>query len=201
MHHSHVDQATSPHVSVLLITGTVGAGKTAVAREIGELLRLNRVAGGVKMACGVIDLDALSYVAAGPVEDRFNSNFVLENLKAIWPNYAARGVERLVLARYVGAAHEIQAYREAIPSATVTVCRVTAPADTVQDRLRRRECGVARDFLMALSHTLAAEIEELAFEDFAVENGPDRSVTDVACEVAQRVGWPVPPATLHSSEQ
>lgn len=89
-------------------------------------------------------------------------------------------VDHLVLARYVGAAHEVAAYREAIPCATVTVCRVTAPVDTVQDRLRRRECGVARDFLMALSISLAAEIEELAFEDFVVDNGPDRSVTDVA---------------------
>ena len=83
---------------MLLITGTVGAGKTAVAREIGELLRLTGLATGMRMGCGVIDLDALSYVAAGPVEDRFNSNFVVDNLKAVWPNYAARGVERLVLA-------------------------------------------------------------------------------------------------------
>ena len=201
MHHLRVDKASSPQVSVLLITGTVGAGKTAVAREVGELLRLTRVAGGMKVACGVIDLDALSYVAAGPVEDRFNSNFVVENLKAVWPNYAARGVDHLVLARYVGAPHEVEAYREAIPSATVTVCRVTAPPETVQDRLRRRECGIARDFLMALSHTLAAEIDELVFEDFAVENGPDRSVTDVAREVAERAGWPVPPAAFDSSEQ
>jgi predicted kinase len=186
---------------VLLITGTVGAGKTAVAREVGELLRLTRVAGGMKMACGVIDLDALSYVAPGPVGDRFHSEFVLENLEAVWPNYAARGVDHLVLARYVGAAHEVEAYRKAIPSATVTVCRVTAPAETVRDRLRRRECGIARDFLMALSRTLAAEIDELALEDFVVDNGPDRSVTDVAREVAERVGWPVPPATLDSSGQ
>ena len=41
VHHFHVDQASALQVSVLLITGTVGAGKTAVAREIGELLRLN----------------------------------------------------------------------------------------------------------------------------------------------------------------
>ena len=117
-------------------------------------------------------MDALFYVTAGPVEDRFNSRLVLENLKAVWPNYAARGVDPLVLARYVRAAHEVEAYRKAIPSATVTVCRVTAPAEAVRDRLRRRECGIAQDFLMGLSRTLAAEIEELAFEDFAVENGP-----------------------------
>lgn len=119
-----------PKCPCCLITGTVGAGKTAVAREIGELLRLTRVAGGMRMVCGVIDLDALSYVAAGPVEDRCNSNFVVENLKAIWPNYAARGVDHLVLARYTGAAHEVEGYREAIPSATVTVA----------SPLRRRSC-------------------------------------------------------------
>lgn len=54
---------------------------------------------------------------------------------------------------------------------------------------------------MALSRTLAAEIDERPFEDFAVENGPDRSVTPVAREVAERVGWPVPPATLDPSEK
>ena len=53
-------------------------------------------------------------------------------------------------------------------------------------------------FLMALSHALAAETEELAFEDFAVETGPDRSVADVAREVTERVGWPIPTAPLDS---
>jgi adenylylsulfate kinase len=190
---SEVNQASPDHVSVLLLTGTVGAGKTAIAYEIGELLRLTRVVTGVRVAIGVIDLDALSHASAGSVEDRFNSKFVVENLKAVWPNYVARGVDHLVLARYVAAAHELDAYREAIPSATLTVCRITAPATTIQDRLRRRESGLARDFLMTLSQTLAAESEGLAFEDFAVDNGPDRSVTDVAREVAERLGWPVPP--------
>ena len=186
----------STPVSVLLITGTVGAGKTAVAREVGELLRLTRLTRShhpQRFAAGVIDLDALSYVASGPVEDRFNSNFVLENLKAIWPNYAARGVNHLVLARYVGAAGEIDAYRQAIPSATLTVCRVIAPAATVQDRLRQREVGIGHDFLLALSQTLEAESARAAVEDFVVDNGPDRTITEVAREVMTRAGWPLAP--------
>jgi hypothetical protein len=48
---------------------------------------------------------------------------------------------------------------------------------------------------MGLSQTLAEETEEVEFEDFAVENGPGRSLTDVAREVAERLGRPVPPAT------
>ena len=174
---------------VLLITGTVGAGKTALAREVGELLRRSGVAGGM------IDLDALSYACAGPVEDRFNADLVVRNLTAIWPNYQARGVDHLVLARYVAHAGELEAYRAAIPFSTLTVCRVTAPAPTVRERLRRREIGVERDFLLALSQTLAAEPGDRAFEDFIVENGPDRSITDVAEEVLARAGWACAPGT------
>lgn len=135
--------ASSSPVSVLLITGTVGVGKSALAREIGELLRRGGAAGAV------IDLDALSYACSGPVEDRFNSGLVLANLKAIWPNYAVRGVRYLVLARYVGAADELLEYHEAIPAASLMVCRVTSPAETVWERLRRREVGLERDFSWA----------------------------------------------------
>ena len=179
-------EAGSSPVSVLLITGTVGAGKTALAREVAELLRRSEVAGGM------IDLDALSYACPGPVEDRFNSELVLRNLEVLWPNYAARGVDHLVLARYVGAASEVDGYREAIPWSTLTVCRVTAPAKTVRERLRRREVGMERDFLVGLSQTLAAEMDGRA-EDFVVDNGPDRSITDVAREVVTRMGWSLAP--------
>ena len=186
-----MNRAGGSAVSVLLITGTVGVGKTALAREVGELLRRSGVAGAM------IDLDALSYASSGPVEDLFNSNLVLRNLKAIWPNYAARGVDHLVLARYVGAAEELDGYRDAIPSADLVVCRVTAPPETVQERLRRREVGLERDFLVALSQTLAVALDGGVVEDFVVENGPDRSITDVAEEVVKRMGWRVAPSTAY----
>lgn len=173
-------------VQVLLITGTVGAGKTAVAREIGELLRKS----GVTSA--VIDLDSLSYVSPGVEDDRFNSRLVLRNLMAIWPNYASLGVDHVVLARFVAGVEELDAYRRAIPRATVTVCRVVAPAEIVQERLHRREPGVARAFLVELSRTLEPEIDALALEDFVVENGRSRSITGVAEEVLIRAGWPSP---------
>jgi hypothetical protein len=58
VHHVAVTEGSLP-VSVLLITGTVGAGKTALAREVGELLRLARLTTGhrrQRFAAGVIDL-------------------------------------------------------------------------------------------------------------------------------------------------
>lgn len=104
LHDLPMDRAGSSPVSALLITGTVGAGKTALAREVAELLRRSRVAGAM------IDLDALSYACPGPVEDRYNSNLVLRNLKAIWPNYAERGVDHLVLARCVSVPGELDGF-------------------------------------------------------------------------------------------
>ncbi len=78
------------------------------------------------------------------------------------------------------------------------VCRVTAPAETVRERLRRREVGLERDFLLSLSRTLAAEMDDCrVIEDFVVHNGPDRSITDVAEEVVSRLGWRVALATTH----
>ena len=149
----------------------------------------------------MIDLDALSYACPGPVEDRFNSELVLRNLKAVWPNYAARGVDHLVLARYVGTPTELDAYRRAVPSATLTVCRVTAPAETVRERLLRREAGLERDFLLALSETLAARTGVSAVEDFVVANGPGAAITDLAREVVRRLGWPVDAATAEVEVQ
>ena len=122
------------------------------------------------MACGVIDLDALSYVAAGPVEEPLQLQLRggeleghLAELCGPWRRSScARPLRRRsARGRGVPRGHSL--------CNGDGLLRVTAPADTVQDRLRRRECGVARDFLMGLSRTLApAEIEELAFEDFAV---------------------------------
>lgn len=173
-------------VKVLLITGTVGAGKTSLAREVGELLRTGAV------TSAVIDLDALSHVSPGEGGDRFNSRFVVRNLEALWPNYEALGVGHLVLARFIASGEELARYREAVPRAAFTVCRVTAPPEIVRRRLRERERGVARQFLLDLSGTLEEEIDTAGVEDFTVHNGDGRSITDLAREVLARAGWPLP---------
>ncbi len=120
----------------VLLTGAPGVGKTAVAREIGELL----LRAGVPHA--VIDLDALGEVSPPCPDGTFNSSLVARNLAAIWPNYRGRGVDRLVLARIIGAETEVEAYRSAIPEADMKICRIVAPAATVADRLVAREAGV-----------------------------------------------------------
>lgn len=69
--------------AALLITGTVGSGKTTVAETISELL----VERGMTHA--VVDLDQLRLSWPPPVGDRFNYALELANLRAVAANYWA----------------------------------------------------------------------------------------------------------------
>ncbi len=66
---------SSPSPSALLITGSVGAGKTSVAELVGELLA------EADVPHAVIDLDWLSNTWPSPPGDRFNLAMVLRNLR------------------------------------------------------------------------------------------------------------------------
>jgi hypothetical protein len=179
----------------LLLTGGPGSGKTAIAKEIGELLRR----AGVRYA--VVDLDALGEV--GPPVDggTFNSPLIAQNLAAMWPNYRAHGVDRLVLARVIGGAEEIAALRSAVPEADMRIGLILAPAGAVIERLRARETGVKRDFLVRIAPGLGDHLNRLGLEDFSVDNGAGRSVTSVALEVLDKLGWPVPFSPMSEEPQ
>lgn len=71
--------------SALLITGTVGVGKTSVAEVVGDLLREARVSNAV------IDLDWLSHAWPVPPGDGFNETMALRNLKSVATAPAPRG--------------------------------------------------------------------------------------------------------------
>ena len=168
-------------VSCLLLTGTAGAGKSVVAKEVGEVLRLRTT------GFAVIDLDSIAKCTTEPpVPGRFESELMIANLVSIWPNYRRYGVTRLITARAVVDRDEFDAMRVAIPNSVWTVCRLVAPPSVVTERIRAREHGIAQAFLVGLAAPMAQEMAASAIDDFTVENGRDRSVTDVAEEVIRR---------------
>jgi len=172
-------------VPTLLLSGTAGAGKSIVAKEVHELLMRAQVRNAF------IDLDAVGRV--WPVADRpFNSRFVVNNLQALWPNYEPLSLEFLILARALLSADELNAFRGAFPMLDIRLVRLEAPDEELRARLKVREPGVSQDFLMNLAPAVAIEMCANDLDEFVIDNGAGRSVTAVALQLLDVLGWPRP---------
>jgi len=168
-------------VPVLLLTGTVGSGKTTVAFEINDVLS------ELEIPNAAIDLDALT--AQWPASSRWNADLMFENLALLWPNYQAHGVTHLVLAHVLEDGSELDRYRAAVPGADITIVRLVSPQSTRVERLMgRMPPGPSRDWHLHRTGELEDILERSALEDFVVDND-DRPVGAVAMEVLQRAGW------------
>lgn len=167
----------------LLITGTVGSGKTSIASALGDLL----AADGIPSA--VIDLDWLRRFSPAPADDRFNHAMTLRNLRVVAGNYRDAGAERLVLAGVVESVEERAGYEEALDG-TLAVCRLRVELATVHERLRRRHADDpgSLDWHLSRSTELARILGAAQVEDFIVDVGPV-SIKDAAGVVRVVAGW------------
>jgi adenylylsulfate kinase-like enzyme len=195
--------ADSAPVRALLLTGTVGSGKTSVADAIGDLLT------GAGTANAVIDVDWLRRSWPHPPDDRFNGRIALRNLSAVAQNYLQAGTTRLVLAGVIESRAERDAYQAAV-AAPLTVCRLRVDLPTIRQRLTRRH-ETDDDGLrwhLDRSGELDQILEQAKVEDVVVEV-TTMSVRQAAEAVIAAVGWrprqpddratqPLSPAT-HSS--
>jgi len=168
-------------VPLLIISGSMGSGKTTVLSEVSDLLVQADV------AHAAIDLDWLSIMH--PTQGRYGQSLVLSNLAAIWPIYAAAGAKRLVVARVVEDRSELTLYQDAIPGAGPIVCRLEVDIETMQERLRVREPGMFQATGVARSAELADILRLAQAEDFIVDNNSKHHVTDVAREVLSLSNW------------
>jgi len=171
-------------IQTLLLTGTIGTGKTAVATEVGRILEERRLPNAV------IDLDWLNWVWVGDGFDGYDA-LLATNLAAIWPNFRAAGVRYLVLARALQDLELLRLLREALPRLRLTVVQLTAPPEVVAERLRRRDAGETLAGHLQETVTMTASMEAAgvpAAADAVVRND-GRPVHAVAREVLDRVGW------------
>jgi hypothetical protein len=175
-------------VPVLVITGPVGVGKTAVAAEVSELLARGQV------AHAMLDLDALRCCFPRPPDDRFHDALGLRNLAAVWANFRAAGATCLVLADVVEDRRKLLAYEAAIPGAVVQVIRLQATVPTLMRRLEGRETETSLDWFRQRTAELAEIMDRAGCEDVLVDT-EGRSVVEVAREVVRRAGWPPVPPT------
>jgi len=166
--------------ALLVITGTMGAGKTAVLAEASDILsRRNIVHAG-------IDLDALGMAFLPSAEG--SDAAMYENLRSVCANYSALGVTRFMVARAIEMKAQLQLCCDAIPAVETLVCRLTASIATMQQRVQTREPGISREDCVARVAILNDILVCAGLEDFAVVN-ENRSLTDVALEMLFKAGW------------
>jgi hypothetical protein len=171
---------------VLVISGTIGAGKTTVAWAVSDALSDR----GVRHA--IIDGDAIAQGDPPPDGDPYNQGLLFAGLRAIAPFYRERGWGCIVIPRVVEDDGDRSRYAEAFTGpagpAQVGIVRLVASEETRRARLHQRE-PVGRWLDWALNRTVELEaiLDEAGVEDVVIENdGTDRGI---ATEVLGAVGW------------
>lgn len=166
---------------MLLLTGTVGSGKTTVATEVADVLSEREVPNAA------LDLDTLTM--QWPPSSRWNADLMFSNLALLWPNFRFHGAERLVLAHVLEDGTERSRYLAAVPGADLVVVRLVAPEPLRRRRLvGRMPPGPGLDWHLHRTAELEAILAAAEHEDLTVDNG-DRPVREVAEEVLARIGW------------
>ena len=166
----------------LLLIGTIGVGKTALAEEVAKVLEEKGA------ATALIDLDWLGWFHAADGSSNTLDRLILENLKSVWPNFRSAGAQRLVLIRAMWDPAKISAIRTALDDIPLVVVRVTASAETVATRLRRRDTGAELTEHLRQAGEMARLLDKAGLEQVQIEND-DRPIREVALELLQRVGW------------
>jgi adenylylsulfate kinase len=169
--------------SALLITGTVGVGKTSVAGMVGDLLS------GEGIANAVVDLDWLRRFWPGPADDSYNSALGLRNLRPVARNYFDAGATRIVLAGVIETRGDRDHHQDAV-GVPLTVCRLRVDLSVVRARLVRRHEGAAAVLQWHLDRSgeLDTILDAAAVEDFTVD-ASDLTIPQAAAAVIRAAGW------------
>jgi hypothetical protein len=171
------------HAAALLLTGTVGAGKTTTADAVG--LQLEAAA----VPHAVIDLDEIRRMWPRTDTDPFGSEVELRNLRSLAANYLDVGADRLVLAGVCESWADRRRYQAAV-GVPLVVCRLHAPLDVLVGRLHDRHLDEPAELAWHLNR--APELD--AILDTALVADADVATTsgtpmDVAAEVISLIGW------------
>jgi hypothetical protein len=176
--HDYLEGAVTE--SLLIITGTMGAGKSAVLAEASDILARRHI------IHAAIDLDALG-LAYLPSRAG-NDGVMYGNLQSVSKNYAAAGVKRLLVARAMEDRAELELCRGFVSPANTVVCRLTASLATMQQRVMMRESGLAQREYVARVLKLNVILDQARLENFIVLN-ENRALNEVANEMLVKAGW------------
>lgn len=165
---------------MLLVTGPVGVGKSAVLHEADELLN------GAEIPHATVVLEEIARCWPPAKAERRNGPIAYRNLASLWPNFAAQGAQRLLLEQILEKRSQLRHLRDALPTAAVTVVRLHAPLALIEERLRTRE--PYPDSELRAARWLTPRMDRGRVENHVVENGR-RPLREVATEVLRSAHW------------
>jgi chloramphenicol 3-O-phosphotransferase len=163
---------------VLVLNGSPGSGKSTLANAIAESLRR------MDIAHAVINIDEV-----GRIYPELGSSFGWNNLRAMWPNYAAISNLKVILPVCIDSKEDLEALRNAMPCKEITICELVANESTLKDRVTRREPNEYwQNKLRNLVDKHISKDSADKFGDFRVRTD-DKTVDDAAQEILERLGW------------
>jgi hypothetical protein len=166
---------------VILVSGTVGVGKTSALIAIGDALAMGEA------PYAIVDLDWLAWLRPDPARGATVRSVLVENLRCVSATFRRAGVEQLVLARAVRQADEVDAIRAALEPCHLVVARLVASAAVVERRLRGRDAGAQLAEHLAESASFAADAEDAGIGEAIATDELDASA--VARAVLRLAGW------------
>lgn len=170
-----------PPIPVLLVSGTVGVGKSTILYELHDVL----CTADVPHAC--IDADALAL--SWPRRGEFNRVAMLENVASLWTNARRAGAQRCVIATVVERPENLDGFRDAIPNAELVLIQLIASEATRTARLRQREVGSSLEWHLQRTSELQRILDKADLDALRIAND-GLSPRDVAVEVLSRAEWP-----------
>jgi predicted kinase len=168
---------------VLLVTGTVGVGKTTIAKATCRQLA------EVGDAHALVDLDQLSELWPPPEGDPFNRQVTATNLQSVATNFGRAGARSLVLAGVVANQDDVRILERAVGQ-RISIVRLTATAEVIQARLHVRHGDLDPTGLawhVARAPVLSAVIDASDIPMAVVDNRGQPTATATA--VLAAVGW------------
>jgi hypothetical protein len=165
-------------IEVLVLNGSPGSGKSTIANAIAiHLMQMD-------IAHAVIDVDEL-----GRIYPELGTAFSRNNLRAMWPNYAAIPNLKVILPVCIVSKQDLEELRDGAPCKGFTICELVADESTLKDRVTRREPdeywqAKLRDLVDKHLNKDSAD----RFGEFRVRTD-DKSIDDAAKAILERLGW------------
>jgi hypothetical protein len=182
--------------------GATGVGKST----IGFATYLKTVFGRA-IPGAFVDLDQIGFLSPAPLDDPTHHRLKARILAELWQTFRAAGAECLTMVGPAPDQAAVTVYVEALPAATITVCRLHASRDELTRRVLTRGPGGSwsqpGDPLKGLSETQlrdiaglatvnADELDRAAVGDLRVDTD-QLSVAQSAEAILARTGWPQRP--------